>query len=490
MEPHCYHRRMRPLALALLTVTSLASAPLAQAPAEPDWRAVEAETLRHFQALVQFDTSDPPGNEKSAADYVKSVLEREGIPVEVFALEAHRPNIVARLKGNGSKRPLLIMGHTDVVNVDAKKWTHPPFGAVRDGGYIYGRGTVDDKDNLTAALMVMLLLKRANVPLDRDVIFLAESGEEGTTRVGIEFMVNQHFPAIDAEYCYAEGGGVTREAGRVRYASVQSTEKIPRGIDLIARGPSGHGSVPLTNNAVAHLAAAVAKVAAWRPPIMLNDTTGAYFKRLAALSPPDVARRYRDVLSLDPKISGPADDWLLENEPRHSSMLRTSASPNIIQGGYRNNVIPSEARATLDVRMTPEENPERFLEQLKTVVNDPAVEVVFNGWPPSASGGTRPGGASRIDTEAFKVIEAAVTKNYATTTLPTMSTGASDMAYLRGKGIQCYGVGPATDAEDGPKGFGAHSDQERILESELHRFVRFHWDIVVNLVRASGAAGR
>jgi len=481
---------MRPLALTLLTLTALASAPLAQAPAEPDWPAVEAETLRHFQALVQFDTSDPPGNEKPAADYVKSVLEREGIPVEVFALEAHRPNIVARLKGNGRKRPLLIMGHTDVVNVDAKKWTHPPFGAVRDGGYIYGRGTVDDKDNLTAALMVMVLLKRANVPLDRDVIFLAESGEEGTTRVGIELMVNQHFPAIDAEYCYAEGGGVTREAGRVRYASVQSTEKIPRGIDLIARGPSGHGSVPLINNAIAHLSAAVAKVAAWRPPIMLNDTTGAYFKRLAALSPPDVAKHYRDVLSLDPKISGPADDWLLENEPRHSSMLRTSASPNIIQGGYRNNVIPSEARATLDVRMTPEENPERFLEQVKKVVNDPAVEVVFNGWPPSSNGGTRPGGASRIDTEAFKVIEAGITKHYATTTLPTMSTGASDMAYLRGKGIQCYGIGPAADAEDGPLGFGAHSDQERILESELHRFVRFHWDIVANLVRASGAAGR
>ena len=125
---------------------------------------------------------DPPGSEKPAADYVKGVLEREGIPVEVFALEAHRPNVVARLKGSGRKRPLLIMGHTDVVNVDPKKWTHPPFSADRDGGYIYGRGTVDDKDNLTAALMVMLLLKRNNVPLDRDVIFLAEAGEEGSTQ--------------------------------------------------------------------------------------------------------------------------------------------------------------------------------------------------------------------------------------------------------------------------------------------------------------------
>jgi acetylornithine deacetylase/succinyl-diaminopimelate desuccinylase-like protein len=480
---------MRVTTAALLIAALVTHGTQAQTGGEPDWSAVQAETLRHFQALVQLDTSDPPGNEKPAADYLKSVLEREGLAVEVYAREPHRPNVVTRIKGNGRKRPLLIMGHTDVVNVDAKKWTHPPFGGVRDGGYIYGRGTVDDKDNLTAALMVMLLLKRSGTPLDRDVIFLAESGEEGTTRVGIELMTNQHFPAIDAEFCYGEGGGVSREAGRTRYASVQTMEKIPRGIDLISRGVSGHGSVPLTTNAVAHLAAAVARVAEWRPPITLNDTTAAYFKRLAALSPPDVARHYRDVLSLDPKRSGPADTWLLQNEPRHASMLRTSVSPNIIQGGYRNNVIPSEARATLDVRFTPDDDPQRFLEQVKQVVNDPAIEVVFNGWPP-AEGGTRPGGSSRLDTDAYQVVEAAVTRHYNVTTLPTMSTGATDMSFLRAKGIQCYGIGPATDVEDGPKGFGAHSDQERILESELHRFVRFHWDIVVNLARAGAPAER
>src|SRR5918992_2464725 len=209
---------------------------LAQTPPQPDWPGVEQETIRHFQELVRFDTSDPPGNEKPAADYLTKVLQQEGIPVETFALEAHRPNIVARLKGSGRKRPLLLMGHTDVVNVDPKKWNHPPFGAARDGGHIYGRGTVDDKDNLTAALMVMLTLKRLNVPLDRGVIFLAESGEEGSTRVGIQYMVNQQFPAVEAEYCLAEGGSVTREGGKVRFASVQTLEKIPRSIEVTATG--------------------------------------------------------------------------------------------------------------------------------------------------------------------------------------------------------------------------------------------------------------
>jgi acetylornithine deacetylase/succinyl-diaminopimelate desuccinylase-like protein len=318
---------MRRFGLVLVIVCTAASRPAGQSPGAIDWAAVEGETLRHFQALVRMDTQDPPGGEKPAADYVKSVLEREGIPVEVFALEAHRPNVVARLKGSGRKRPLLIMGHTDVVNVDPKKWTHPPFGADRDGGYIYGRGTVDDKDNLTAALMVMLLLKRTNAPLDRDVIFLAEAGEEGSTTIGIEHVINQHFGAIDAEYCYAEGGNVVRERGAVRFASVQTVEKIPNGIDLIARGPAGHGSVPLETNAIAHLSKAVTAVTEWQPPIDLNDTTAAYFSRLADISPPEQARRYRDILAGDARAAAAADAWLRQNEPRHASMLLTSIRP-------------------------------------------------------------------------------------------------------------------------------------------------------------------
>jgi acetylornithine deacetylase/succinyl-diaminopimelate desuccinylase-like protein len=476
---------MRRSMIAALVFSSSMTAAHAQGVTQPDWAAVEAETLQHFQALVRMDTSDPPGNEKPAADYLEQLLKREGIPVQVFAREAHRPNVVARLKGSGRKRPLLIMGHLDVVNVDPAKWTHPAFGAVRDGGYIYGRGTVDDKDNVTAALMTMLLLKRGNVALDRDVIFLAEAGEEGNTPLGIELMVNEHFDAIDAEYCYAEGGGVTRTNGAVRFAQVQTGEKVPNGIDLVARGASGHGSVPLQSNAIAHLARAIAAVTEWQPPVVLNPTTRAYFTRLAEISPAEAARHYRGLLSSDPKTVVAADEWLRANEPRHASMLRTSVSPNIVQGGYRNNVIPSEARVTLDVRMRPDESADAFRAELAKIVNDPAVDVVFNGWPPSTSGKPRSGGLSRIDSEAFAIVEAAIQKHYATTTLPTMVPSATDMAFLRAKGMQCYGVGPATDEEDGPKGFGAHSDQERILEAELHRFVHFHFDIVAELAGAA-----
>lgn len=466
-------------AACALAIGSICTSVIAQPGAQPDWASVESETIRHFQAVLQLDTSNPPGNERRVADYLKQVFDKEGIPSQTLSNDPERSNLIARLKGSGRRRPLLLMGHTDVVTVDASKWTHSPFSATRDGGYVYGRGAVDDKDNLTAALMTMLMVKRLNVPLDRDLIFVAEAGEEGTTSVGIQFLVNQHLPELEAEYCLAEGGSVTRIDGRVRYATVQTLEKRGRGIELIARGISGHGSVPLKSNAIVHLAGAIARIGAWRPEIRLNETTRTYFSRLAELSPPEIARHYRGVLSANPALRQAADDWLFENEPRHSSMLRTSVSPNIFTGGYRTNVIPSEAKASLDVRMVPDEDADAFLEQVKRIVDDPAVEVRFTGRF------TRPAGVdSRVDSEAFKAIEAAVNAIYKVPTLPVMSTGATDVAFLRAKGIQCFGIGPATDMEDGPKGYGAHSDQERILESELHRFVRFNWEVVTSLAGA------
>lgn len=459
--------RIFPVAFVLF-----AGAALAQVE-EPNWGEVEEETLRHFRAIMQFDTSDPPGRELPAAEYLYDVLEAEGIPVELLWNDPERPNVLARLEGDGSEEPLLIMAHTDVVNVDPEKWIFPPFSATVDGGYVYGRGAVDDKDNVAAGLMIMLLLKRLDVPLARDVIYLAESGEEGATEYGIEFMVNEHFDKIDAEFCLAEGGSVARVNREVQYSGVQTMEKIPYRVELVATGPAGHGSVPLQNNSVTRLARAVAAIADWRTPIRLNETTAAYFERLATISPSDAAERYLNVL--DPGLAGESDEYFLANEPRHASMLRSSLSPNIFDAGYRINVIPSESRASVDFRALPDEDVIGFLDEIRRVVDDPAVEVSLG------ARNTRPRGESSLDTDAFRAIESQTREHYGVITLPTMSTGATDMAYLRAAGIQCYGIGPAIDREDAALGFGAHSDQERILISELHRFVRFHYDVVIEL---------
>lgn len=445
----------------------------------PDWARFERESLEHFQAILRIDTSNPPGRETAVVNYLKQVLTAEGIPVEVFALDPDRANLVARVKGNGRKRPLLIAGHTDVVTVEPSKWTFPPFSATRDGGYVYGRGSLDDKPHVVAGLMMLLTLKRMNVPLDRDVIFLAEAGEEGTTRVGIDYMIGEHFDAIDAEFCLAEGGGVRMTGGRVQFASIGTMEKTPRTIELIARGPSAHGSVPITTNAVARLAAAVTKVAAWEAPISLNPTTRLYFERMAGVSTPEQSARFRALLGSDPKAIADAAAWLQTHAPAQAAVLRTTVSPTILRAGQRYNVIPSEASATLDVRMVPGDNPDALVATLTALINDPSVEVTFA----KRDGLPRPPGQSGVDSEAFHAIETAVAQNYDTITIPSMGTGATDNAQLRSKGVQCYGVGPATDSEDGPKGFGAHSDQERILERELHRFMRFTWDVVMLLAR-------
>ncbi|PWT98612.1 MAG: peptidase M20, partial [Terriglobia bacterium] len=216
----------------------------------PDWPRLEPEILEHFTALVRVDTSNPPGNETRAVQAIEAVLEREGIPVQRFALDPARANLVARLKGNGSKKPILLMGHTDVVGVQRERWSVDPFAAIRKDDVIYGRGASDDKDHVVAGMIVMLLLKRLHVKLDRDVIFLAEAGEEGSTQVGIDYLVNQHWPAISAEFALAEGGSVIFESGRAHHALVTVSEKVPRGVRLVARGPSGHGSRPTPANPV------------------------------------------------------------------------------------------------------------------------------------------------------------------------------------------------------------------------------------------------
>ncbi|MGB6942723.1 MAG: M20/M25/M40 family metallo-hydrolase [Bryobacteraceae bacterium] len=460
---------MRKLFVFALLVSALPAG--AQA---PDRSKINDEAMRHFQALVQIDSSDPPGNETRVAEYVKKTLEAEGIPVMMVAKDPARADIIARLKGNGTKRPLLIMGHSDVVRVDPSKWTFPPFSATRQGGYVYGRGTLDDKSDLLAAMMTMLMLKRQATPLDRDVIFVSEAGEEASTGPGIEYLVNQHRNDIDAEYCLAEGGGVRRKNGQVRYALVETTEKQPKGARLIARGPSGHGSRPLRTNAIVHLAKAVETIAAWDPPMRFNDTARYYFEKMATVSSPEDAARFQGLF--DPQKAAAVREYLAVHDPVSYSMLHTSISPNIFKGGFQVNVIPSEAEATLDIRALPDENIAVFYDTMRKVINDPAIELV----PETAN--QRPGAPpSKLDSDAYRAIEAAYKSIYGTITIPVMSTGATDMAFLRAKGVQCYGVGAMVDEEDAPKGYGPHSDQERILEQSLYKHVQFFWQAVTGI---------
>ncbi len=466
---------MNHIRLISIAILTLAIAP-GQAAEEIliDWQETGAESVGHLVDLIRIDTSNPPGNETEAVDYLRAALAIEGIDSQTYALEASRANLVARIEGNGSKPPILLMGHTDVVGVQAEKWYADPFSGMRQDGFIYGRGTLDDKDNLTAALMVIKLLKRYNVELDRDVILLAEAGEEGTPEVGINFMVEKHFDAIDAEYCIAEGGQNIIETDEVKIVGIETTEKMPRRVTLVARGTPGHGSVPTLTNSVAILASAVAKADAWKTEVRLNDTTRSYFQRLAEISDEADAHRYRNVENADE--SDAIQQHFLETFPYHYSISRTSVVPTVMDAGFRKNVIPSEASAILDIRMLPDESVEEFYAALAAVIDDPRVEIVPEAiYRPAAP-------PSDIDNEMFQTLERVAVEMYpAATVLPTMSTGATDMAQVRAKGMQCYGIGPARSREEINSGFGAHGDNERIAEAAFVELVRYLWNVVIEM---------
>ena len=439
-----------------------------------DWDAAGEEAIQHLVELVQINTTNPPGQETLVVEYLRSELAKEGIESEVFALDEARANLVARIPGNGSRRPILIMGHTDVVGVQADKWYADPFSGNREDGFIYGRGTLDDKDNLAAGLMVVKLLKRFGVELDRDIIFLAESGEEGTPEVGINFMVEHHFDKIDAQYALAEGGQSVIRDNKVHTVGIETTEKMPRRVSLVARGKPGHGSIPTLENAVTILANAIAKAGAWETEVRLNDTTRTYFRRMAEISAPEEAWRYLNVENKDE--SEAIQRHFLETFPYHYSISRTSVVPTIIDAGFRRNVIPSEARAMIDIRMLPDENVEEFYEKLAAVIDDPRVEIIPEHiYRPAAP-------PSDIDNEMFQVLEDVALKMYPeATVLPIMMTGATDMAQVRAKGMQAYGIGPARSIEEINSGYGAHGDNERIEEEAFVSLVEYLWNVIIEM---------
>jgi acetylornithine deacetylase/succinyl-diaminopimelate desuccinylase-like protein len=446
--------------------------------AEPDFVAAHRETIENLRNFVRVDTSSPPGNETRGAEFLKAILEKEGIVCELLGSDPARLNLVARLKGSGKKRPIVLMGHTDVVGVEREKWTVDPFeGAMKDG-FLYGRGASDDKCMTTVCLEVMLLLKRLNVSLDRDVIFIAEADEESTSHGMVE-LIEKHWDKIDCEFALNEGGGILAEAGEVKYVGIATSEKVPRTLFLASKGTSGHASRPRPDNAVVHLAAAVAKVGTWQPPMRLNETTRAYFQRLAKISSPQEAWLYTHFD--DPVVGTQVQEIfrLTEKYFFQNSVLRTSISPTVLKTGFRFNVIPADGLATLDVRALPDEDMSAFVKTLTALIADPSITVTaYTG--SSDMPATPP---SRLDTEMFSALERAQQAVFpGKSVIPLMLTGATDSSFLRAKGVQAYGLGSIYSNEDG--GDRMHGNDERVQIAGVKDFLQFVYRATIDVAGA------
>lgn len=429
----------------------------------PDWDAVARETTEHLQRMIRINTVNPPGNEMPVARYLDETLRGAGIDTFLFEPAPDRAAFVARIAGNGTRRPVILMAHMDVVGVEREHWSVDPFaGEIRDG-YLYGRGAIDDKGMLAANLETMLLLKRhvvdAGHTLSRDVIFVANSDEEAHGEYGMGWLIANHRELIDAEFALNEGGRTRIVHGKPLYVAVQNTEKVPHTVTMTARGPGGHASVPLAGNALARLGRALAAIGRYKEPVLVTPTTRAFFGQLATVWPAVHERRaMADIASRDAsRVRRGAR--VLGTIPVFDAVLRNGISATMLSGGIRSNVIPTEVTATLNIRTLPGQSIDGVVMRLRRVVDDPDVEFTV-----TARGDDAP--PSDFSSPMFTAIADAVSELAPSmVTVPYLSTGATDSARLRQLGIQAYGVLPfPMDQDDEDR---MHGNDERIPLASL-----------------------
>ncbi len=419
---------------------------------------LEDRSLRYLIALLKLDTSNPPGNETRVARYIESELAKEGIASEVIGGDPNRLNVIARLKGDSAKRPLLMMAHSDVVPIEPKLWTVPAFEALRRDGFIYGRGAVDTKALLAAEMAVLVELKQRGAKLNRDIIFLSEADEEaGSTE--IQWLIRNAWSKIDAEFALNEAGARMLTDDGTDVFQIQTSEKVPTRVILVARGSAGHGSLPRKDNAVAHLSDAISKLVKAYMPVQLNTTTRRYFREMAKLD------EYKWLAPYLPRMENPktlfeAANELGDKEPEFDAQLRTTVSPTMLRAGMKVNVIPNQAEAQIDVRRLPGETKEEVYARFKKLINDPLIDVLPE--PGQDMPATEP---SSLTTDLYKAMEKVfVATGKKVAVIPYMSRGATDGAFLRAKGMAVYGV-PVFKRDDKPG--RAHGNDERIKETTL-----------------------
>ena len=465
-------QRIRPAVLVGTCVLLAAASPVVRAQSaetrraaarQPDWDAVRDETVRHLRRLIQLNTVNPPGNEITVARYLDSTLRSAGIETHLFEPAPGRAAFVARLKGNGAKQPVLLMAHMDVVGVEPDQWTVDPFGGVEKDGYVYGRGAIDDKGMLAANLVTMLLLKRnvidAGGSLQRDVVLVANSDEEAGGDWGMGWLIANKPELIRAEFALNEGGRTRVVNGRPLYVAVQNTEKVAHNVRVIARGPGGHASVPLSGNAISRLARAMAKIAAHEEPVRINPTTRVFFSELSAVWPNAAERRaMADVASRDERRVA-RGARVLSAIPIYNAVLRNGISPTLIDGGIRTNVIPTEATANLNIRTLPGQSIDSVVARLRRAVADKQVSFEVDRDTIDAP-------ASSFRSPMFSAIADAVrTVDSTIAVVPYMSTGATDSARLRAWGVQTYGLLPFPLAQDDEERM--HGNDERVPVASL-----------------------
>ena len=424
-----------------------------------NWESVKNEVIGILQDLIRINTTNPPGKEILAAEYIADLLRREGMEPVILESEPGRANLVARFKGSGEEGPLLLSGHIDVVTAEPEFWDRDPFGGEIADGYIWGRGALDMKGMVAAELAVLLYLKRANLPLKRDVIFMANADEERSSQLGAVWMADNHAELIRAEYAFNEGDGRAVKIGDRTFYFCETAEKGMARFRMRAHGHPGHGSRPRDDNAVVRLAEAVALLGRTDLPLRRTRTVELFLEGIGQAFSPDVQARmhelwepagYREALE-----RLPVDDNLRR---RLYAMLRNTVTPTVLSAGSKVNVIPSVAEAMVDGRTLPGVSSADILQEVRQVVGD-EVEIEFTEDTPPVE--------SEADSPLFELIrDVMATYEPNATVVPSMVTGATDAKSLSRLGMKVYGFFPSRydpDTVDGVHGHNERVSIENIL---------------------------
>jgi acetylornithine deacetylase/succinyl-diaminopimelate desuccinylase-like protein len=439
----------------------------------PDWHALNEECVRHLQALIRLDTSNPPGNEILAAEYIRGQLEAVGITSEVVESAPGRANLRAILKGDGSQRPLLLMSHTDVVTVEPELWTRPPFSGDIVDGYVWGRGAVDMKQWGAWHLTIFLYLARLGVPLKRDVVLLATADEEDGSYMGMRWIA-EHLPHwLDAEYGLSEGGGGEMRVGGRSFFSCRVAEKGACRFHLRAHGSPGHGARPHRDNAIVKLGAALQRLGTISLPLHATEAVRSMLVTMLGDSE-DAQHLITRLLDQD------TFEEALAEAPFSDSMklglnaqLHNTATPTMLHSaGSRINVIPSTAQVDVDGRTMPNATAESFTDELKQVVGNGVEVDVYEYWS---------GSSSSFDTELFRIMAELTREATGGELVPYMATGASDARFAEPFGVNVYGFGPMREEQGASPTGLMHAHDERISLANLDLGLRLLYGTVVRV---------
>jgi len=439
-----------------------------------DWSAVKQEVTSLLQDIIRFDTTNPPGNEILCADYISSVLEREGLNSDVSESEPGRGNVVSRISG-GDKETLMLLGHTDVVAAEPEHWTHPPFSGERVGEFIWGRGTLDMKGMVAVELMIFLLIHRQGLKLNRDLIYAATADEEaGKGNHGIGWLMDNYPEQVETKYVLTEGGGADIRIGNASFFTVQTGQKGIFRFRLRAKGRPGHGSVPHNENAVVRLAQTIANLGNAEFPIHPSPTFQAYLEGITETQEADIAETLLAILDPDKSEAALARSPF-DNDTIASlgSLLRNTVSPTILDAGSKINVIPGEAVGWVDGRLAPGQTKESFLEEIGPLLAEGVTVEVDQYSPPIEASIESPLYNTIVDVVKKFEPEARV--------IPSLMTGGTDAKHIlpRRPNTMVYGFMPMKQSPGEEEGTLIHGHDERVTVDNLLFATKVLYDVVV-----------